>query len=177
MSEILGLLSAHERLRVVAALVLGATTITEIVDKTALPQRVVLTALSRLEQGGLVSRDEDGGGWLLLSEQFAAARPTAPLPQVADYPDAKPEDAAVLQRFIRGGRLLSIPTQHAKRLVVLDYLATLFEPGERYSEKQVNALLGQLHDDYAALRRYLVDEGFLSREAGVYWRSGGTVEL
>ena len=27
----------------------------------------------------------------------------------------------------------------------------------------------------AALRRYLVDEGFLDREASVYWRSGGSV--
>jgi hypothetical protein len=66
---------------------------------------------------------------------------------------------------------------HAKRLVVLNHLANMFEPGERYSEKQVNAVIRELHDDYAALRRYLVDEGFLSREAGVYWRSGGTVEL
>jgi hypothetical protein len=27
------------------------------------------------------------------------------------------------------------------------------------------------------LRRYLVDEGFMSRQAGIYWRSGGTVDL
>ena len=33
------------------------------------------------------------------------------------------------------------------------------------------------HDDYAALRRYLVDEQFLTREANVYWRSGGTIEV
>jgi hypothetical protein len=26
------------------------------------------------------------------------------------------------------------------------------------------------------LRRYLVDEGFLSRDAGIYWRTGGTVD-
>ena len=26
-----------------------------------------------------------------------------------------------------------------------------------------------------ATRRYLVDEGFLDREAGEYWRAGGTV--
>jgi len=35
----------------------------------------------------------------------------------------------------------------------------------------------ELSDDHAALRRYLVDEGFLSRQAGVYWRSGGTVDV
>ena len=47
----------------------------------------------------------------------------------------------------------------------------------RYPEREVNALLAVWHPDTAALRRYLVDEGLLSRDAGVYWRSGGTVEV
>ena len=29
----------------------------------------------------------------------------------------------------------------------------------------------------ASLRRFLVDEGFLSRRGGEYWRTGGPVEL
>ena len=74
------------------------------------------------------------------------------------------------------GRLTSIPAKHAKRLVVLDRLAQLFEPGERYPETEVNRRLRSAHDDVAALRRYLVDEGFLSRDGGIYWRTGGSVE-
>jgi len=74
------------------------------------------------------------------------------------------------------GRLTTIPAKHAKRLVVLDRLAQRFEPGERYPETEVNRLLRSAHDDVAALRRHLVDEGFLGREAGVYWRTGGTVD-
>jgi hypothetical protein len=38
-------------------------------------------------------------------------------------------------------------------------------------------MLGAFHDDYAALRRYLVDEEFLSREGGSYWRTGGSVDV
>ncbi len=83
----------------------------------------------------------------------------------------------VLRTFFDAvGRLTSLPAKHAQRLVVLDRLAQLFEPGERYAETEVNARLRSAHDDVAALRRYLVDEGFLSREGGVYWRSGGTVD-
>jgi hypothetical protein len=84
----------------------------------------------------------------------------------------------VLRAFFRGDRLVSIPASHAKRLVVLDVLAQDFEPGIRYSEKQVNLILGKRHADTAALRRYLVDDGFLEREggAGSYWRAGGTFE-
>jgi len=41
----------------------------------------------------------------------------------------------------------------------------------------VNATIEGFHPDYATLRRYLVDEGFLNREAGIYWRSGGTFPI
>jgi hypothetical protein len=45
----------------------------------------------------------------------------------------------------------------------------------RYPEHRVSQFLGAIYPDYAALRRYLVDEELLSRAGGEYWRSGGTV--
>jgi hypothetical protein len=91
--------------------------------------------------------------------------------------DALRRREQVLRTFFdEESRLTSIPAKHAKRLVVLDHLAQLFEPGERYPESEVNRRLRGAHDDVAALRRYLVDEGFLSRDGGIYWRTGGTVE-
>lgn len=82
----------------------------------------------------------------------------------------------VLRAFLDDdGRLRAVPTRHAKRLVVLDHIAGVFEIGVRYPEVEVNAVLRAFHPDYAALRRYLVDDDFLSRAGGVYWRSGGTV--
>ncbi|WP_218123448.1 DUF2087 domain-containing protein [Quadrisphaera sp. DSM 44207] len=84
----------------------------------------------------------------------------------------------VLRAFLDAdGRLVSMPAKHRKRLVVLDHVARVFEPGVRYPETEVNALVRAFHDDVAMLRRYLVDEGFLERDHGVYWRSGGTVVL
>jgi hypothetical protein len=83
---------------------------------------------------------------------------------------------AVLRVFMDGeGRLTSIPVKHAKRLVVLDHLAQLFEPGVRYPEVEVNRRLRAAHYDVAALRRYLVEDGFLDRDVEAYWRIGGTV--
>jgi len=80
--------------------------------------------------------------------------------------------------FTDEGRLVRIPAKRSKRLLVLDALAQDFEPGTRYTEKQVNLILGKRHADTAALRRHLVDEGFLDREGGGgrYWRAGGTVD-
>jgi DNA-binding transcriptional ArsR family regulator len=67
------------------------------------------------------------------------------------------------------GTLKAIPQQHKKLLVILRYLLKVFEPGQRYPEKQVNELLRRFHPDTAALRRYLVDEKMLERKDGVYW--------
>ncbi|HEX6934814.1 MAG TPA: DUF2087 domain-containing protein [Streptosporangiaceae bacterium] len=81
----------------------------------------------------------------------------------------------MLRNFVRDGRIVTMPARRSRRLVLLDYVAQRFEVGVRYTESEVNRSLGALHDDYAALRRYLVDEGFMTREHSVYWRTGGTV--
>jgi hypothetical protein len=86
-------------------------------------------------------------------------------------------DPDVLGRFVQDGRVVLMPTRRSKRLLVLDHVAQSFEPGRTYQEYEVNRVLHRFHNDYAALRRYLVDEQFLSREGNVYWRSGGTVEV
>ena len=87
-------------------------------------------------------------------------------------------DEAVLRNFFaEDGTLHTIPSRRHKRLVVLDRLAQEFELGQTYSEEQVSEMLQRFHPDHAALRRYLVDDQFLTRRDNVYWRSGGTVIL
>jgi hypothetical protein len=84
----------------------------------------------------------------------------------------------VLANFLGSdGKLTTIPTKLSKLTVVLDHLAQEFEPGQTYPEAQVNETLRQFHPDYAALRRYLVENGFMTREDNVYWRSGGTFDV
>jgi hypothetical protein len=87
------------------------------------------------------------------------------------------DEEQILQRFLRDGRLLTMPRQRAKRRIVLNHFAAAFEPGVRYSENDVNDILRKSYDDYVTLRRSLIDEGFFAREAGVYWRTGGSVDL
>jgi hypothetical protein len=56
-------------------------------------------------------------------------------------------------------------------MVIIHWLADKIEPGIRYSEKEFNELLHQYNPDHATWRRYLVDEGLIIREKGVYWRA------
>ncbi len=80
-----------------------------------------------------------------------------------------------LQPFIRDGRLVTMPRKRGKRLILLNALAQAFVPGRHYTELEVNDALRAVYPDFATLRRYLVDDGFLDRAGGEYWRSGGAV--
>ena len=172
----LAALADEQRLLVVSALLLGARTTDEVVARSEMPKRRALEALTRLESAGLVVHEK--GSWSFdvarLKEIARAARPRDGPDDVGDV-DAR--SAAVLRTFLRGGRLTQIPMQHSKRLVVLDHICRIFDIGVRYPEKEVNVMLRVFHPDHAALRRYLVEDGFLAREHNVYWRTGGTVDV
>jgi hypothetical protein len=92
-------------------------------------------------------------------------------------PDGSPLaafDAKVLRSFVVNGRLVSMPAQERKKLVVLRYLRErCFAEDRPYPETEVNQRLALFHPDVAALRRYLVQYGQLTREAGVYRRAVG----
>jgi hypothetical protein len=81
------------------------------------------------------------------------------------------EQEKVIRAFVRDGRLASIPAKPKKRELLLPYLLDLAFPEDReYKEREVNQRLALLHRDVAALRRYLVDGGLMTRDSGVYRR-------
>jgi hypothetical protein len=171
-----GLLAEPERLRVFSAVVLGARTPAEVAAAAGLPVRTVMAALRRLEQGELVRSVE--GALVAAEAAFKDALREHGTPEAPAEPlDPDRQRAAVLRAFVVDGRIPQLPSAWAKRRVVLEHIAAVFEPGVKYPEKDVNAILRAWHDDHAALRRYLVDEGLLDREDGQYWRSGGYVEV
>jgi hypothetical protein len=172
---LVGLMAEPERRRVVAALILAAGDLDSVVRTTGLEPREVVGALDRLVTAGLVEVGRDGV-YVLLEETFKMAARAENEPAVStDETSPSDPDAQVLHRSIVDGRLVHLPRKRSKRLIVLDHLVQMFEPGVRYSEREVNAALRSFDDDVATLRRYLVDEGFLDRADGSYWRSGGTV--
>jgi len=177
---VVGLLAEPGRLRVVGALALGARTLGDVATATGLPMSACAKALDRLVAGGLVALGEDPGAPYRLREERlgATAREMARTrPRGVDDASLSTDQRDVLRNFVVDGRLTAIPVVRAKRLVVLDYIAVRFEPGRVYPEREVNYVLGMLNADYAALRRALVDDGFLERRDGFYWRAGGSFEV
>ena len=97
------------------------------------------------------------------------------LPKLAEDVDRTAYDRKVLKIFVRAdGTIKSFPAQEKKFQVLLHYVLDAFEPGKRYSEKQVNNLLSRYSGDTAALRRGLIEYKLMTREvtqgSSTYWR-------
>ena len=76
----------------------------------------------------------------------------------------------VLRSFFKLGRLIQIPAQYKKQLVILEKLVEEFEPDQEYTEREVNHTLLEFNDDVASLRRMMIDHKLMAREKGMYWR-------
>ncbi len=93
------------------------------------------------------------------------------LPAAAADVDLDAYDRKVVRDFsLPDGRLKALPAQYKKFQAILHHVVREFEPGVRYEEKQVNEILGRFHEDYAMLRRGLIDVKLMARDHGVYWR-------
>lgn len=171
-AQLLHVLADDARLKVFAALVLDAHHSSEIADRAKLPVRDAIKVLARLEAAGLAARS--GDGWHACPEALARAAADAGGGPDDAFSDRGPAEAAVLRTYLGRGRIRQLPVQRDNRLTVLDHVAGSFEPGVRYDESEVVEMLRSFMDDHAALRRHLVDEGFLGREGDAYWRTGGS---
>jgi hypothetical protein len=175
--EILRALADPERLAIAGRLARSDATAIALAEATGLPLPRVRKHLNRLTTTGVVRLGEDRRTYRLDVETLRWAAEEVGPPREAGLPlgSASETEEVVLRTFFRSGRLTEIPAKESKRRIVLERIALEFEPGVRYDERTVNAIVGRFFNDHASLRRYLVDEGFLSRERGEYWRSGGRV--
>lgn len=174
--RLVGLLADENRRRVVAALVLADEPLpaAALAEAAGVELRAVVDAVDRLGSVEMVS--DEGSGWVLDGAIFQTAARAEAAPPAPSAFDDQPEDIAkVLDSAFRDGQLVQFPSKRSRRLVVLDHLAQQFEIGQHYPEAEINDQLRQVHDDVAMLRRWLVDEQFMDRSGGMYWRCGGSV--
>ena len=158
-------------------MILGSIELDAIVSAAAVDERDAIVALDRLTNAGLVEPDPSGE-YLLLAQAFQrAARAEAEPRPPSRFEARPPKQRKVLDRAFQDDRLVRLPAKQSHRSIVLDELVQRFEPGEKYTERQVNAMLSNSDIDAATLRRNLVDHGLLDRSGGTYWRSGGTVDI
>lgn len=184
-AEFLPLLKAladETRLRIVGLLATKAYTVEELAAALSLRPSTVSHHLARLTEVSLVSARAESYFSVYRLERLAlttmARRMGARVRRVpaAAEGDRPAFDRKVLRTYLdEEGRITAVPSQAKKRLVVLRHVLATFEPGRRYSEKQVTELIKRFSsDEYVTLRRYLIDYGLMEREGGggAYWRVG-----
>jgi predicted transcriptional regulator len=166
-------LADANRLKIVGLLAQRGYSVEELAALLNLKPPTVSHHLSKLAEAGLVTARAEGyysiyqldkkaletsARSLFSDEQMTAASSDV---------DLEAFDRKVLANFIMpDGRLREIPAQRRKLEVVLRYLLKNFDPGETYSEKQINQTLARFHEDTATLRRELVGYGLMKREIG-----------
>ena len=169
-------LADEKRLQIVGLLAHQDYSVEEMAAILDLSSATVSHHLGRLARIGLVQARADQH-YHVYALQLQALRTISEqvlsqtgLQEAAENLDLDAYDRKVLRDFMEGGRLKLWPHQWKKRQVILRYLVQQFEPGHRYPEREVNEIIGRTHDDFATLRRELVDSGLMARERDVYWR-------
>jgi DNA-binding transcriptional ArsR family regulator len=170
-------LSDETRLRMIALILDEALSSREMGSRLKMKDAAVAKHLSLLVESGIVCQEEFDGGRIYrlnvaeLRDQRARLLGRDRSPSPADEPGTPEWERQVLRNFFDGDRLKEIPANRKKRMVVLTWLARQFDADRRYPEREVNELIKRHHPDTAALRRQLVDEQFMRRENGLYWRT------
>lgn len=172
-------LADANRLKIIGLLAQRPYSGEELAALLGLKASTVSHHLSRLSAVGLVSARAEGYYNIYQLEESALQKTRLlfsrkDLVSVAAGVDVDSYDRKVIKDFTRlDGSLKEIPAQRKKLEAILRYVVRDFEPGKRYSEKQVNKILSRFHEDTASLRRELVGVKLMEREAvgGEYWRT------
>jgi len=168
-------LADARRVKIAGLLGVEALTPAQLAERLEMDAKDVETQLDQLVTAGLANKE--GEAYRL--DNQAVEKLTRQVLAQSHPPALEYEGDAFEVKTLRGylsrdGSLKSIPTQHKKLMVILKHLAKDFNPGMQYPENQVNQILRHYHEDTASLRRYMVDNGFLKREKGIYWCSENT---
>lgn len=160
--QLLKTIADETRLRILGLLAEGPRTGRDLATELDLTPPTISHHMARLTEAGVVGvRVEGTRHYYSLTLDGVAA------------PEAVPTEDAfqvkTVRTFFEGERLKQIPAKRKARVAVLLELLKRFEPGRRYSEPEVNAVLRGAHEDVATLRRELVDYRYLKRDFGYYW--------
>lgn len=168
--------SNESRLKIIGHLANGEASVGELAQLLDLKEPTISHHLAELKGLNLVSVRAEGTMRIYqlnaraleaMSKDIFARPNLAALVKPSDLT----EEERVLRNWVDGDRLKDIPAQEKKKLIVLRWLAAKIDPDRRYTEREISDLLATYNEDYAVLRRYLVDCGFMTREKGIYWRT------
>jgi hypothetical protein len=168
--------SNESRLKIIGHLANGEKKVGELADLLGLKEPTVSHHLAELKGISLV--DVRAEGTMRIYQLNARALETISKdifarPNLAALvkPSELTEEERILRVWVKDGRIVDIPAQEKKIQILLRWLARQIDPERRWTEREFSEWLSQFNEDYAFLRRYLVEGGYMARENGIYWRT------
>lgn len=168
--------SNESRLRLIGHLANGERSVGELAKLLDLKEPTVSHHLAELKWLGLVDVRAEGNMRIyqlntralesISKDIFARPNLAALVPK-----SELSEEERLLRAWVKDGRIVHIPAQEKKKQIVIRWLAGQIDPARRWTEREFSEWLAQYNEDFATLRRYLVDSGYMARENGIYWRT------
>lgn len=168
--------SNESRLKLIGHLANGEKSVGELANLLGIKEPTVSHHLSEMKGIGLVDVRAKGTMRIYrlnakalesMSKGIFAQPNLAALVKRSEMTD----EERVLRTWVKDGRIIDIPAQEKKKQVVIRWLADQIPADQRWTEREFSEWLTQYNDDFATLRRYLVDSGYMAREKGIYWKT------
>lgn len=170
-------LADKSRLQILKSLSLEDMYVERLAERLGLTPATISFHLKKLADAGAVTsyRNQYYVMYSLKKEVFLA--------RILDIIQEESDEAAIQARrdeeyrqkvidsFFAYGKLKSIPAQRKKERIILEEIAKAFEPGRIYTEREVNIIIADFHDDFCTIRRDMIAEKLMDRENGKYWRT------
>ncbi len=155
-------LADESRLKIVSILLKQDSYTQYLADKLNITAPTVTYHMEKLEKAGLVSSTKIQHYIIYsINREIMDTQIGALIKSAIAYDESTGYEEKVIESFFEYGRLKKIPSQLKKREIIIAYIASKFEFGRIYTEKELVSEIVKIHDDYCTLKRDLIGMGFL----------------
>ena len=173
-SRLFKCLADKSRLQILKSLAIEDMYVERLAERLGLTPPTISFHLKKLAEAGAVSSYKNQYYTMYtLCQNVFTARILDILMEQSDEASLQAQREAeyrqrVINSFFEYGKLKSIPAQRKKERIILEEIAKSFEPGRLYSEREVNIIIADFHDDFCTIRRDMIGEGIMTRNREGY---------
>lgn len=174
--EIFKCLSDNSRLRIINSLMIEPMYVELLAERLGLSTSTVSFHLKKLMDANIVScRKEQYYAIYSLNEEILSmnlrdlVKDNRKEEEMLNQREEKYKEK-VIESFFKYNKLKEIPVQRKKKQIVLEKIVESFERDRAYTEKEVNLIIADFHDDFCTIRRDLVGFNLMERKDGIYKR-------
>lgn len=175
-------LADKSRMRILKSLTIEDMYVERLAERLGITPATVSFHLKKLEEAGAVTSYKDQYYTMYsLCKDFFKISILEILKEESDTSREQEERdrnyrKKVIDSFFEYGKLKSIPAQRKKERIILEEIARSFEKEKEYSEREINIMIADFHDDFCTIRRDMISEGLLERNGNTYKAGTGIVK-